>query len=53
MKKIFLGSIALMALVAGPAFAADMAVKAPVYVAPAFSWTGLPPSKPAASLLQR
>jgi hypothetical protein len=31
MKKLLLGSVALLALVAGPATAADMAVKAPVY----------------------
>jgi outer membrane immunogenic protein len=40
MKSLALGLAALAALVAAPAEAADMAVKAPVYVAPAFSWTG-------------
>jgi len=40
MKSLVLGLAALAALVAAPANAADMAVKTPVYVAPAFSWTG-------------
>jgi outer membrane immunogenic protein len=45
MKKFLLTGIALSALVAGPAMAADLAVKAPVYKAPPpvpvyFSWTG-------------
>ena len=45
MKKFWLGSAALVALVAGPAMAADMTpapapiMKAPM-IAPAFSWTG-------------
>jgi outer membrane immunogenic protein len=44
MKKILLGSVALAALLAGPALAADM--RAPVYKAPppavpVFSWTGV------------
>lgn len=43
MKKLLLGSVALLALVAGPATAADMAVKAPVYRPPpvyVYNWTG-------------
>jgi outer membrane immunogenic protein len=43
MKKLLLGSVGLMTLVAGPAMAADMPVKTPVYKAPAvyvFNWTG-------------
>jgi outer membrane immunogenic protein len=45
MKKYLLTGIALSALVAGPAMAADLAVKGPVYKAPPpapvyFSWTG-------------
>jgi outer membrane immunogenic protein len=40
MRK-FLGVIGVASLVAGPAFAADLPVKAPPMVAPAFSWTGL------------
>jgi outer membrane immunogenic protein len=45
MKKFLLTGIALSALVAGPAMAADLAVKAPIYKAPPpvpvyFSWTG-------------
>jgi opacity protein-like surface antigen len=44
MRKFLLGSIALTVLVAGPALAADMRVKAPIYKAPqapaAFTWTG-------------
>jgi outer membrane immunogenic protein len=42
MRKLLLGSVALAALVAGPAMAADMPVKA-VYKAPhvhGYSWTG-------------
>ena len=41
MKKI-LGLVGVALLVAGPAFAADMAVKAPVrpMAAPAYNWTG-------------
>lgn len=40
MKKIGIGIVALTVMFAAPAFAADMAVKAPM-VAPAFNWTGL------------
>jgi outer membrane immunogenic protein len=41
MKKLMLGSVALAAMVAGPAVAADMPVKAPPPPpVPAFSWTG-------------
>jgi len=45
MKKLFLMGVALSALVAGPAMAADLAVRGPVYKAPPpvpvyFSWTG-------------
>jgi outer membrane immunogenic protein len=45
MKKLFLASIAMVALSAGgSALAADMPVKAPIYKAPppvqVFSWTG-------------
>jgi outer membrane immunogenic protein len=45
MKKLFLMGVALSALVAGPAMAADLAVRAPAYKAPPpvpvyFSWTG-------------
>jgi outer membrane immunogenic protein len=43
MKKLLLGSVALAALIAGPAMAADLPVKAPVYKAPpsvVYSWTG-------------
>jgi len=44
MRNLKLASIALVALFAGPAMAADMAVKAPLYKAPppivAYSWTG-------------
>ena len=44
MKKIFSAMLALSALAAGPAMAADMAVKAPVYKAPPpapiYNWTG-------------
>ncbi len=40
MKKLMLGSAALVMLVAGgPAMAADMAVKAPVYKAPIATWS--------------
>src|SRR5947207_14393220 len=44
MKKLFVASFALAALVAAPVTAADLRVKAPVYKAPppvpVFSWTG-------------
>jgi outer membrane immunogenic protein len=44
MQKFLLGSIALVAVVAGPAMAADLPVKARVYKAPppvvVYSWTG-------------
>src|SRR5882757_10866510 len=42
MRSLVLGLAALAALVAAPANAADMAVKAPAYVTPVpvFSWTG-------------
>lgn len=43
MNKLLLGSMALAAMIAGPATAADMPVKAPVYKAPPpalYSWTG-------------
>src|SRR5206468_11445253 len=41
MKKLFLVSAALGALIAAPAMAADLRVKAPVYPPPvAYSWTG-------------
>jgi outer membrane immunogenic protein len=42
MKKLFPSVIALAALAVGPAIAADMPVKAPLYKAPVvlFSWTG-------------
>src|SRR5258705_2797567 len=44
MKKFLLSSYAVAVLAAGPAVAADLAVKAPVYkaspAAPVFSWTG-------------
>ncbi len=45
MRKFFLGSTALVGLIAGPAIAADLAVKAPVYKGPSppvviYSWTG-------------
>ena len=43
MKKLLLGGVAFAALVAGPAMAADLAVKAPVYrAAPVavYSWSG-------------
>jgi outer membrane immunogenic protein len=44
MKKFIFASVALAASIAGPAMAADLAVKAPLYKAPppvvVFSWTG-------------
>jgi len=44
MKKILLATVALSTLIAAPAMAADLAVKAPVYKAPPpvyyYSWTG-------------
>jgi outer membrane immunogenic protein len=44
MKKLLLGSVAGIVLMAGPALAADIWVKAPVYKAPppvaGYSWTG-------------
>jgi outer membrane immunogenic protein len=44
MKKLFLMSVALTALLGGSAMAADLAVKAPIYKAPppisVYSWTG-------------
>jgi outer membrane immunogenic protein len=44
MRKFLLASVASLAVVAGPATAADLAVKAPVYKAPPpvafYSWTG-------------
>lgn len=43
MKKILLGSVALIALGTASALAADMSrpyTKAPVYVAPVYNWTG-------------
>jgi len=44
MKKLMLGGVVLAAMIAGPAMAADMPVKAPLYKAlpmePAYSWTG-------------
>jgi len=45
MKKLLLGSMAFVALIAGPAMAADMAVRAPVYKGPApvvaaYNWSG-------------
>jgi hypothetical protein len=39
MKKFLLGSVGLAAMIAGPAMAADMPLKAPPPVA-IFSWTG-------------
>jgi len=43
-RKFLLGSIAFTVLIAGPAMAADMSLKAPVYKAPPppapFTWTG-------------
>ena len=44
MKKLLLGSVALIAIIAGPAMAADMPVKAPVLKAPPpvalYNWSG-------------
>ncbi|MFZ0528213.1 MAG: outer membrane beta-barrel protein [Xanthobacteraceae bacterium] len=40
MKKVLLAATATATLLGGPAFAADMAVKAAPMAAPAFSWTG-------------
>ena len=40
MKATFLASIAVAALFGAPAFAADMAVKAPPLPPPALNWTG-------------
>jgi outer membrane immunogenic protein len=43
MKKFLLGGVALAAMLVGPAMAADMPVKAPVYKAPppvVFNWSG-------------
>jgi outer membrane immunogenic protein len=43
MRKIILGSIACVSLAAGPALAADLPVKAPIYKAPdvlTYNWTG-------------
>jgi outer membrane immunogenic protein len=44
MKKLILGSVALAAILAGPAMAADLKVKAPVLKAPppapVYSWSG-------------
>jgi outer membrane immunogenic protein len=44
MRTFLSGSIALVGLIAGPALAADLSARAPVYKAPAgvaiFSWTG-------------
>jgi outer membrane immunogenic protein len=40
MKKSLLGGLVLSLTMGGAAMAADMAVKARPYVAPAFSWTG-------------
>jgi outer membrane immunogenic protein len=39
MKKLLLTGVAFTALIAGPAMAADLAVRAPAYV-PAWSWAG-------------
>jgi outer membrane immunogenic protein len=41
MRKPWLAGVALAALLTHPAAAADMPVKAPPALAPAFSWTGL------------
>lgn len=46
MKKLLLTGVAFTALIAGPAMAAELRVKTPIYkkarvVAPAYSWTGL------------
>jgi outer membrane immunogenic protein len=40
MKTLILGSVALAAMIAAPAMAADMPLKAPPMVAPLYSWTG-------------
>jgi outer membrane immunogenic protein len=41
MKKLLLANVALAALIAGPAVAADMPIKVPPYkAAPVYSWTG-------------
>jgi len=40
MRGFLLATTGLLALVAAPAFAADMAVKAPPMAAPVFTWTG-------------
>ena len=42
MKKIAIGTMAIVTLIGAPALAADMAVKAPPspVAAPAYSWTG-------------
>jgi outer membrane immunogenic protein len=40
MKKFVLGSVALAAMVAGPAMAADMPVKAPAPVVSYYDWSG-------------
>src|SRR2546421_584938 len=44
MKKLLLGTVALVALGAAPALAADLAArpytKAPAYAAPIYNWTG-------------
>ena len=41
MKRFVLGSVALAAMVAGPAMAADMPVKAPAPVVSYYDWTGV------------
>ena len=41
MKRFVLGSVALAAMVAGPAMAADMAVKAPAPALSYYDWTGV------------
>jgi outer membrane immunogenic protein len=40
MKKFLLGSVALAAMIAGPAKAADMPLKAPPPIVPIYTWTG-------------
>jgi len=40
MNKLLIGSVALAAMIAGPAMAADMPLKAPPPPVPVFSWTG-------------
>src|SRR6516164_6270763 len=40
MKKLLLAAVALVALAAGPAVAADLARKAPAYIPPPPSFTG-------------